>query len=427
MRLLALAALAVSLSLTISSSTLRGAPNTGNALRPLAKVILRAPVRATKQRGCRLSEPIALGLATPGALLDVEFVSASTGWLLGNGRILATTDGGSHWTLQASSSTAQWSAMDFVDSTHGWVVGAAGLLVTSDGGRRWQRLPARCPAIRTVQFLTAKRGYAIAGGVAGGGGGLGSVVRAQYLGGREFHETTLLVTDDGGQSWQRVSTPAPPESVCFNSGERGWLGARGNIYATRDSGRHWSLSFEMPPRSWPASAGLTASVALRCAGAHGAWAEVIPPGVGMSQEPHIGLHNAGGRWKAIFAEQYFPHPGIAVSRGAPGSYPSAFSAISASTAAFIDWCPACESGPSTPIVIAEDGGSRLRRGENVDGLTDVSATSFISPREGWVAGVHDDFKLPCSSANCLPTTSFRLEHTTDYGHTWHTQYVSPGP
>ncbi len=429
MRCLALASLTLPFLLAACGSAHSGAASerSPNTLKPVAESALHQVVRGSERRGCRLIEPISLGVASPGALLDVQFVSPAAGWMVGSGRILVTTDGGSHWSVQATSPTAQWSALDFVDASHGWVVGADGLLATSDGGRHWRELPEHCPAIRTLDFLSPERGFAIAGGVAGGGGGLGSVVRTVYSGSdRRSREAGLLVSDDGGKSWRRLLTPKPPQSVCFNSSEHGWLGAGGNIYATSDGGRHWTLSYKTPPRRQPETDD-PAAVALRCAGAHAAWAEVVPPGAGSSQAPHIGLHSSGGSWEAIFAEQYFPHPGIAVSRQSPGSYPSAFSAISGSTAAFIDFCPACVPQASTPVGIAEKGGLRFRRPENVHGLTQAFAASFISPNEGWVAGVLENFHQPCSATECrTPKASFRLEHTTNGGRTWHTQYSHRG-
>jgi hypothetical protein len=144
----------------------------------------------------------------------------------------------------------------------------------------------------------------------------------------------------------------------------------------------------------------------------------------MSQEPHVGLHSYGSTWTVIFAEQYFPHPGIKVKRQSPGSCPSAFSAINARSAAFLDSCPACEPDPSAPIAIAiaiaTNGGSRLLKTHNLTGITGPVAASFTSTSQGWVIGALDHY-VPTG----VTAFTYRVVHTTDGGRSWYTQYAMP--
>jgi photosystem II stability/assembly factor-like uncharacterized protein len=49
----------------------------------------------------------------------VQFVSATRGWVVGRDTILATTDGGRHWTVQ-DSGPLDLTSVDFVSSEVGW-------------------------------------------------------------------------------------------------------------------------------------------------------------------------------------------------------------------------------------------------------------------------------------------------------------------
>jgi hypothetical protein len=336
------------------------------------------------------------------SLADVRFVSRSTGWVLGPDYLLATSDAGSRWKVDLRSRTSSWSALDFISASTGWVIGTHDLLVTTDGGRGWRALPQTCPAIRSLNFVTPRVGFAIASGTIGP---LGAVWGD--------HAAGLLASDDGGRTWRRLATPRSPQSVCFYSERRGWLGAHGDIYSSKDGGRHWTLSFtgSTPPR------GFTAAVALRCTASGGGWAEAIGPGAAMSQEPHIGLHGTGRTWTALFAEQYFPHPGIHVKTNSPSSVPNAFSAINASDAVFLDECDACRDGTA---VIAFVTGSRLRKTRDIPGITGSVAASFTSPTDGWVIGVHDHY-----FSTGRTKFTYRIIHTTDGGRSWQTEFSMP--
>jgi photosystem II stability/assembly factor-like uncharacterized protein len=88
---------------------------------------------------------------------DIEFVDASTGWLLiGNpyespeGHLYQTTDGGQSWTLIKRTGWAD-ARLSFVDPQTGWAVACTdafcyqpkakqALIMTTDGGKTWQIL-----------------------------------------------------------------------------------------------------------------------------------------------------------------------------------------------------------------------------------------------------------------------------------------------
>jgi photosystem II stability/assembly factor-like uncharacterized protein len=70
-------------------------------------------------------------------LYAVQFFTAQDGWITGNrGTILASTDGGLTWTVQASGTTNFLADVRFVSATTGFAVGDEGtVLKTLTGGR----------------------------------------------------------------------------------------------------------------------------------------------------------------------------------------------------------------------------------------------------------------------------------------------------
>lgn len=103
-------------------------------------------VLLSDDQGRSFRQASAVPLST--ALTGVSFVDARHGWAVGQwGAILATTDGGEHWSLQrlASEQDRPLFAVHFFDARHGVAVGLWSLvLTTGDGGANWteQTLPA---------------------------------------------------------------------------------------------------------------------------------------------------------------------------------------------------------------------------------------------------------------------------------------------
>jgi hypothetical protein len=320
-------------------------------------------------------------------LAAVQFVSPTHGWVVGADRIMATRNG-VRWSLQRLQAGARFSEVDAIDTSHAWVVGRDEVLSTTNGGRTWRRLPEPCQAISSVHFVSPSHGFAVAGG-------------------------KLLKTVDAGARWQSMTAPARVQSVCFTNPHRGWLGANGKIYRTVTGGRSWALAVAgVHPQ-----AGLGAPLAqVECAGADAGWAELIGPGAAMNQQPHIGysLNDAGSR--PIFAEQYFPHPGVAIHRESAGSEFAAFSAIDASDAVFVDSCSACGAG-TAPMAIATNGGRSLDRVGRVHNITQAFGASFTSTTNGWVVGGQFHFSTTGTHV------TWKIEHTTNGGGSWTTQYV----
>src|SRR5512146_2431968 len=204
------------------------------------------------------------------SLQAIQFADASHGWAAGNGRILATSDGGHSWTRQYAGPAAPYQ-VDFTDAAHGWAVGKNVLLRTADGGGTWTAAaePAfrasgpgtPCQGIDTVHFVSPSVGYAVAGGVTGAGAPVLGSLSGPFSGGR------LLRTADGGQTWQQLGgTPANPESACFTSASDGYLGTPGAIWHTGDGGTTWTKSFTEPPAARAASGAIGDTPNVQCAG-----------------------------------------------------------------------------------------------------------------------------------------------------------------
>src|SRR6516225_243427 len=75
--------------------------------------------------GCRAAAAVPRFAA--GFLTGVQFVSAADGWVVGQDKILATTDGGRHWAVQ-DRGELDFTSVDFVSREVGWAVGTHSVL-----------------------------------------------------------------------------------------------------------------------------------------------------------------------------------------------------------------------------------------------------------------------------------------------------------
>jgi hypothetical protein len=153
-------------------------------------------------------------------------------------------------------------------------------------------------------------------------------------------------------------------------------------------------------------------ISVQCSGNGAAWALTAGPGGASSQSPHIGYRLTEARAVPLFAEQYFPHPGVKVNAQSAGSYAGPFSALP-DGAAFFDWCPSCGVG-AAPWLIADRASGTLERKGDVSSLTTVTAASFRSTTEGCVAGERALWQARRSV--------LRIVCTSDGGRRWVTRY-----
>jgi photosystem II stability/assembly factor-like uncharacterized protein len=359
----------------------------------------------TAQAGASCSPATAAAAVQAGALTGLEFVSPAQGWAVGQDAILATSDGGAHWTAQLSGQL-NLTSVDFISAKDGWAAGPTSLLATTDGGAHWTALPEPCQVIRSVHFISPATGFAVAGGQSPSGQGPALPV----TGG------TVLATGDGGRTWHTVAAPANAQSVCFSDPQHGWLGANGLLYRTADGGKNWTKLTSMAGQ---VGSGGPAGMSVECADNGTAWALRVGPGAAMSQDPHVGYYGNARGAVPLFAEQYFQTPGTTPTAQAPGSDAGPFSAIDSQTAVFVDWCSACGAG-TAPWELVTNAGKPLAKGGNVGSVTAPQAASFQSQQLGWVAGT--DTVLSGSGTG---KSQERIVATTDGGRTWHVQWSGP--
>jgi Photosynthesis system II assembly factor YCF48 len=349
---------------------------------------------------------------TGGDLTGLQFVSPAQGWAVGRDSILATSDGGAHWRAQLAGDL-NLTSVDFISGQDGWAVGMTSLLATTDGGARWTRLPEPCAVIRSVHFTSATTGFAVGGGrLPAGADAAGQAL--PVTGG------IVMVTHDGGHTWQAMPAPAEAQTVCFSDADHGWLGADGLLYRSADGGRTWTALTSMTGQVGSAPADDPATMSVECASGGTAWALRVGPDAAMSQQPHVGYHADQSGATAIFAEQYFQNPGAGPASPAPGPYAGPFSALSSSAAVFVDWCDACGAG-TAPWDVATGAGTVLTRKGNVSSITSPDAASFLTSQAGWVAGT----VVQPNAGFTRSRSQSRIVGTTDGGRTWHVEYATP--
>ncbi len=168
------------------------------------------------------------------ALRDVEFVDARTGWAVGDrGTILRTIDGGQTWLecgtamplspTQSRPDPGMQRVLDKVRAVAGTTEQAVQQTILKNANCR----------LNSVSFVDAAHGWAVGGNV---------------LPGIDASRGTILITDNGGVSWNPIPNNGLPHlyRMSMENVGRGWaLGRsghlhRGGYYETEASGRSWS-------------------------------------------------------------------------------------------------------------------------------------------------------------------------------------------
>jgi photosystem II stability/assembly factor-like uncharacterized protein len=167
------------------------------------------------------------------------FPDPQHGWLVSDqGDILASGDGGAHWTLQASG-MGYLRSLDFVSATLGFAGTLTGTMYrTDDGGATWENI--------TDRFSPRPIGFC-------GIGHWGNVI---HVVGRYENATDYYRSLDGGETWSYASLGATARGlvdVVFISAQVGFIGGRANsstsptqsaiIYKTVDGGTTWRPVF----------------------------------------------------------------------------------------------------------------------------------------------------------------------------------------
>jgi photosystem II stability/assembly factor-like uncharacterized protein len=326
------------------------------------------------------------------ALGAIQMVGPRLGWAVGAYAIFGTTDS-TRWVKQLAS-TEQFVGVDFISATTGWAVGVRTLLRTSDGGRTWQQSGEAARPIRSVHFINANQGWAVAGG---------SDPQMDHgwlipsMGG------TLVTTQDGGRTWTNLSGPTDTQTVCFSDGSRGWLvTAAGSIYASSDGGASWTKAFDM----FHAGQGDTFQTIIECAAPSAVWALQTLDNGASGHLPYVAYATQDGQsWRPVMAEPVTSGSQMTGVAAGPDSHPGSFSVVDPADAVFVG------DGPVTNVsqcVIASSGGASLRRTGSIGNSSETFGAAFVSVTTGWVLTRNEG-------------GDYVIDNTTDGGYHWSQQ------
>jgi photosystem II stability/assembly factor-like uncharacterized protein len=295
-------------------------------------------------------------------------VGPRLGWAAGSHAIYLTTDG-THWAKQYAS-TQDYVGVDFISASTGWVVGLHELLGTTDAGRSWHALAEAPGWLRSVHFDSATQGWGIAGG---------SFPEPNH--GTLMVQTgaTLVATSDGGHSWSTLNSPADPQTVCFSDPGHGWLATTaGTIYGSADAGQTWVKALDM----FQAGAGPGRMTLLQCAGASALWVLMTLQNGAAGHLPYVAYATQDGHtWRTVFAEPGTSGAMLPGVPAGPDTHPGSISAVDPGDAVFIG------DGPATNVaqcVIASNGGATLRRTGRIDNAAETFGAAFVSVTAGWI-------------------------------------------
>jgi photosystem II stability/assembly factor-like uncharacterized protein len=280
------------------------------------------------------------------------------GWAVGSGgTILATRDGGEHWTPQESPTVADLHSVAFAaDGQRGWAVGQDGtILQTTDGGGIWTRTKSPTDALLEGVALSANgqlwavgaNGAILKTDASGRNWTLLELPLPDWAKGRWFYgvaspnktndvwvvgsEGTTLLTTDRGDHWDSKSKSISKENlegVAFADGQHGWVvGDNGTILKTGNGGITWD-----PQKGYPATHENLYGVAFGIGNNHG-WA------VG-GRGTILATDNGGDNWALKKTSTSKDIHGVSLYRnGARGWAAGADGTILTTTNIFGTWIP----------------------------------------------------------------------------------------
>jgi photosystem II stability/assembly factor-like uncharacterized protein len=203
---------------------------------------------------------------------DISFPTADIGFITSDVGLLQTTNGGTTWQVQSTSSLDE---ITFLTSTMGWSCGVVGsataLRSTTDGGLTWGQVFSRNgTGVYEPPFfvLDSLRIWVYGGGnklfrttnagltwdssmtTSGQWGSICFVDSSTgwLSGGWSYMNSysCFAKTTNGGVTWTDISFPSAGYlfSTWFASEEAGWVADNyGNIFATSDGGQNWYIQF----------------------------------------------------------------------------------------------------------------------------------------------------------------------------------------
>jgi photosystem II stability/assembly factor-like uncharacterized protein len=297
----------VLLMLSVSLTTLNGCISNGHASEPLWEALSK--VKATAFSGPQnawlvvdngdlwrtgdggISWEKVSGEAVGGGFYNVSFIDSRRGWAVGNhGVVWYTEDGGRMWArvgLISAPGRSDWvfmgsPQMHFVDERHGWLLETLSVWRTEDGGQHWKQVLSVLDERIKGQPVSGAFESSTAAIISGTGGELyatndggetwhvktlldsGDFRHISFLdkrkgwligSGAPQRGTALLLTENGGENWQPVTsltTGASIYSLYFIDDKEGWAVGRalpnypdkqisrsGLVLHTLDGGETW--------------------------------------------------------------------------------------------------------------------------------------------------------------------------------------------
>lgn len=197
----------------------------------------------------------------PVSLTEVNFITGTTGFGITAGGIFHSSDAGQSWQEVYHTDGVQLLHLFFQGAQTGFVtavqtcspttncVSKPLLLMTVDGAKTWQQISPQLPADarelwyrHSMVFPSPQTGYAVLGFPVEGGRG---DPRWAVL------ETEMLVTKDGGQTWDLSQLPPGDQAtggISFPSPDHGFItaliGHDYGVLATTDGGQSWRVAFK---------------------------------------------------------------------------------------------------------------------------------------------------------------------------------------
>ncbi len=204
-----------------------------------------------------VGEPIVLQAATSSRAWVAVYLPVGSGKY--TTEVFGTQNGGASWSRSAPAGQAEPVAVDFLDPAHGWLLEELGAAMgqewvavyrTTDAGRRWSL---------TAQTLPSPQGGTSGSGLPTGcdkSGMIFSSPQAGWITGYCAVGGLVLVTHDAGDHWAPQSLPAaaltcpdgcwitPPQLI----GQTGFLTIgrypyTGELLVSRDGGSSWQLRY----------------------------------------------------------------------------------------------------------------------------------------------------------------------------------------
>ena len=189
----------------------------------------------------------------------LDLLTEDFGWVLTDTAVLTTSDAGKNWRdiTPALKTGSSIDAVFFLDKSRGWVllsrrdrqeIASLTISYTLDGGSTWDEKPLQVSddalesysASAFINFVDPVHGW----------------VMLRQSSSANFSRGSLLVTSDGGSSWEQLPDPPIANPIKFVSDTEGWLAGGPNgdrLYWTRDSGKHWASRSVAAPADIPSA------------------------------------------------------------------------------------------------------------------------------------------------------------------------------